>query len=280
MNFDLATRKMLTSFANKIVFASEAYVGLKSTLNDMSSQLISFLSDPAGPRDACLLSLARTLRPETAQGLSLARIGGEGDGGYVMHDGFTSGTAISVGVGRDDSWDRDMASHGFDVHSFDHTVSRLPSRSKSVTFHRIGLGTGPRCQPLEKLIELTRPGNHVILKVDIEGSEWSALTTGNLACFDQIVIEFHDIELALSKSDRVALLAGIHETHAPVHVHANNYGSMFRADSYWFPSTLEVTYVRRGVLEDWRPAKTLREDLDRPCDPRVSEITLRGILQI
>ena len=119
-----------------------------------------------------------------------------------------------------------------------------------------------------------------ILKVDIEGAEWTALQDADFGQFTQVLVELHDLDHVADDSRLLDLVKRLHSTHLPVHVHANNYDTVFKMESLWFCRAAEVTFVRRDMFEDWSPAQSLREDLDRPCDPRVSDISLAGILTI
>ena len=273
-------REWVKPLANKIVYASDAYVGVKSTLNDLSSEIITFTEPPGGPRDLDLLRLVHSLVPEDGDGLNLIRVGGAGDGGYVMHDALDVSAALSFGVGRDISWDRAVAARGVTVHAFDHTVRGLPEGAPGVVFHREGLGAHPGCLPLAAHIQRTCPPGDILLKIDIEGAEWEALIDEDLTRCSQVILELHGIETAVASELAQTLLESLRVTHAPVHIHANNYDSVFRVDRYWFPSTVEVTYVRRDQCSNWRRATSLRQDLDRPCDPRVADISLVGILNV
>jgi hypothetical protein len=271
-------REWVKPLADKIVYASDAYVGVKSTLNDLSSQIITFSQPHGDSRDSDLLRLVRSLIPEEADGLDMIRVGGAGDGGYVMRDSFEVAAALSFGVGRDISWDKDIASRGVPVHAFDHTVRGLPEDAPGVTFHRVGLGTHPGCLPLATHMQRTCPSGDVLLKVDIESGEWDALQDADLTRCSQVIVELHGLDKTLRNERSLRFLEELQRTHAPVHIHANNYDSVFRADRYWFAATVEATYVRRDMLRDWRRAASLREDLDRPCDPRVADISLAGVL--
>lgn len=273
-------KKAVTPLADKIVYASQAYVGLKSTVNDLSSSVITFTKPPVGPRDEALLLAVRALRPESADGLKLIRVGGDGDGGYVMHDDFSTPSALSIGVGRDISWDVAVAARGVRVHAFDHTVKGLPVPAPNVEFHRIGLGAGRDCIPWPEMVHMASPQGDVIAKIDIEGAEWQALENQDLSRSVQLILELHELSRLLDFPQRIAMLQQIHATHAPVHVHANNYDSLFRADNYWFCETVEISYVRRDVLSNWHPAPRMNTELDRPCDPRVADIDLSGLLAL
>lgn len=271
-------RRFILPLSNRLAYASDAYVNLKSSLNDLSSVLIEFERAPSGPRDQHLLDLVSCLRPETASNLTLGRCGGETDGGYVMCTNVAFKHAISIGVGSDVSWDIDLASRGVEVHAFDHTVKRLPQAHSNIHFYRIGLGRGPNCEPLSALMARSRVSKGCLLKVDIEGAEWDGLAAAEFETFPQIVMELHELSGVFANPDRIELLSRLHETHAPVHIHANNFGTLFRADSYWFADIVEVAFVRRDLFQGWKPSNALAHELDRPCDPRVPEISLAGIL--
>lgn len=273
-------RQSVKPLADKIVYASDAYVSLKSTVNDLAGSLIDFSRAPQGPGDQALVAVARHLRPWTAIGLDLIRVGGDHDGGYVMHSDATVSRAISVGVGRDISWDLEMAQRGAAVDAFDHTVSRLPSASAGVTFHKVGLGPGPGCVPLEQIVQIATCDVDAVLKVDIEGAEWSALDGAEFAQFTQVLLELHELDMATGDDRLLNLLQQLYATHLPVHVHANNYDTVFRMEDLWFCRAVEVSFVRRDLLDGWSPAGFMREDLDRPCDPRASDISLVGLLAL
>ena len=273
-------KAIVKPLADKIVYASQAYVSVKSSVNDLAGSLIDFSRPAQGPADIALVEMARYLRPWTAPDLELIRVGGDHDGGYVMSADLSTERAISVGVGRDITWDTAMALKGVRVDAFDHTVRKLPQKAPGVTFHKVGVGLEPGCRPLHSLVAETVGSSDCILKVDIEGNEWSALAGQDLGQFTQILLEFHDLENVAQDPRMRDVLRHLHTSHLPVHVHANNYSSVFQLDSLWFCSAIEVTFVRRDQLRGWRPADALREDLDRPCDPRTADISLRGILTL
>ena len=277
-------KKLAVPLADKIVYASGAYVSLKSTMNDLSQTLVIFEGEPSNPADERLLTFARAIRPMTSPQLELTRIGGATDGGYVMAEPVAASGAISIGVGWDVSWDQDIGSRGIPVAMFDHTVRKAPAHVPGGTFHRIGIGPthGPKIRPLDQLVSTAgfAGRDDLLLKMDVEGAEWLALTqptSANLQPFTQIALELHGI--AGLKDPRAAqgILATIEhlgETHYPIHAHANNYDELVRFGNWWFPNAIEVSFIRKDKLTDPRPAEALRTDLDSPCDPRVTEIDL------
>ena len=283
-------KKMAVPLADKIVYASGAYVSTKSTLNDLSSALIAFDGEPGGAADERLLEFARAIRPMTSPGLDLIRVGGPTDGGYVMAAPLAASGAISIGVGSDVSWDQDIGARGIPVAMFDHTIRKPPALVPNGTFYRLGIGSahGPKTQPLDQLLMVAgfNGRDDLLLKMDVEGAEWAALTQPGLADvqpFTQIVLELHGI--AGLKDERLAapILAAIEhltKSHVPVHVHANNYDELVRFGNWWFPNAIELSLVRRDLLADAQPAASMRTDLDAPCDPRVTEIDLTALTKL
>ena len=283
-------KKLTVPIADKIVYASGAYVSMKSTLNDLSTQLVTFDGQPNGPADERLLEFARMLRPMQSPDLELTRVGAATDGGYVMAKPIKASGAISIGVGSDVSWDADIGNRGIPVAMFDHTVRKPPAHVPTGTFHRIGIGptSTTNTKPLDQLIALAGFAGRtdLLLKMDVEGAEWSALTRpqpADLQPFTQIVLELHGLSALRQETTGVQLthaLEHISSTHVPVHVHPNNYDELVRFGNWWFPNAIEVSFVRKDLIENPTPATSLRTDLDAPCDPRVTEIDLSALTKL
>ena len=253
--------------------------------------LINFDSPPLDQRDERLLEFVRAIRPMTSANLTLERIGGPHDGGYVMATPVVAAGAISIGIGPDVSWDQGVAKLGIPVAMFDPTIRRLPRPVSGGRFYRIGIGPASyrgRYRSLNGLLELAGipEDGDLLLKLDVEGAEWSSLqniSSADLRRFAQVVVELHRLEELAAGEEAVEMLAVVghlRETHTPIHVHANNYGQIVRFGRYWFPSTVEVSYVRNELLEDSVPAPPGAVELDAPCDPRVAEVALDGLYRL
>ncbi|XP_014782484.1 probable methyltransferase-like protein 24 [Octopus bimaculoides] len=137
----------------------------------------------------------------------IVRVGSLGDGGWniCLDDGYypTKPCLVySFGIGGDSSFGVQMhKTFGCEVHSFDPFV-KGPHRELS-HYHAIGLGdkTGTyKGRKFMTLLDIRRHLNHMnkdicILKMDIEGSEWSslkkAMSDGELDHVKQIPLEFH-----------------------------------------------------------------------------------------
>lgn len=285
-------KRLVTPLADKIVYASGAYVGVKSTINGLGETLIDFDRAPTGLADERLHALARLIRPITSDSLRLVRVGGDHDGGYVMADDFDGVVgAISIGVGPDVTWDRAISDRGIRVAMFDPTVRRLPERVERGQFFRVGIGQASGSstyRPLPELVTMANLPGHgdLLLKVDVEGAEWPSferVEASHLQRCRQLAFEFHGLGALhdTASADRIlTVLASLSAHHAPIHVHANNYDDLVRFDGNWFPNAIEVTYLRRDRLGDARPTEVIADALDRPCDPRVPEIPLEALARL
>jgi hypothetical protein len=186
------------------------------------------------------------------------RVGSTLDGGYVMHKIGNEKVAISIGVGRDVSWDLAISKLGIMVHMFDHTVARPPTIFANSKFHKIGIRSS-KTKKSKKLLEIEgilkksgcEESENLILKIDIEGGEWEILEETEskfLEKFNQIIIEFHDVDL--NDPIKKNVLEKIRLTHSIIHINPNNYSKITSFEGYLFPNILEVTYVKNQLLHD------------------------------
>ncbi len=226
------------------------------------------------------------MRPMDVRGTSLVRKGRANDGGYIMsNSGLENAIAYSLGINNDVSWDLAMATLGCNVFQYDHTISALPELHPLFHWFRIGIAASPSSdgmlQPLDLLIEKNGHSdrNDLILKMDIEGAEWDAIeamSMDTLRQFSQIVIELHNVvnkaSDLLPKAERV--LRKLYSTHQPVHIHANNWGSLGFIDGTLIPDTIELTYVRRTDHQFEKCYKIFPTELDMPCRPEVPDYYL------
>lgn len=268
-------------------YTSRAYVDLKSQAVQMASSLISFTAEPTTPADDALLGALVAFLPVAVPESEHERVGGDHDGGYVMLKAAAPPLALSFGVGPDVSWDADLGQRGTRSHMFDHTVRKLPQDVPNGTFHRLGVGpqADSQLRTLADCMALAGvDGGRAYLKMDVEGAEWPVLAAVQpdvLAGFEQIVMECHDLGTLRdpAAADQIlAALENITAGHACIHIHANNYSRIIKFGSYWFPDTIEATFVRRDLLAVTAPPATIACEHDCPSDPRVEEIDLSGLV--
>lgn len=211
--------------------------------------------------------------------VNFIRTGRKNDGGYVMADCFEGvKTAYSLGICDDVSWDKDMAERNIDVFMYDHTIDKLPEENPRFHFFKCGIGgkSEGMFKTLDDLISENghENDNNMILKMDIEGSEWDVIEkTEALPKFSQIAIELHD--LCLGADERIVrCLEKLAETHVPVHIHANNCSDVCFFGDAMLPDALEITYLRRSDFEFSENTRFFPTPLDMKNDTSKPEIIL------
>ena len=229
--------------------------------------------------------LQKLLHIAKVEGFELVRTGRQHDGGYILLDDFHTGDiAYSFGICDDVSWDKDMASRGYDVFMYDHTIDGLPEENPRFHWSKLGIsdGTGNN-DKLKTLNELITANHHedkrnMILKMDVEGAEWgflSQVSSETLSQFSQMTFEFHGIpghpnpELVLSGFRK------LNKTHQLVHVHGNNGSNCISFGHKKFCTLLELTYVLRSkysLCENYDVNLPL--DIDSPNGALLPEIEL------
>ncbi len=134
------------------------------------------------------------------------RIGNNYDGGYVIPNNITFSKLYSFGISNNMTFDVDFVDK-FNIPAllFDPTISKLPNdvyNYNKLTFNKIGLYSSNCSKMIGNIIcdvktldtLLENEDNNIILKIDIEGDEFSSIlsTSDNIlnkcAC---IVAEFH-----------------------------------------------------------------------------------------
>ena len=165
--------------------------------------------------------LRAALKVKKIIGKRFVRLGKANDGGYIMVDNFdASGNAIaySFGIANDVSWDLDMARRGYDIFMYDPAIETLPIENDKFHFFKEGiLGIEVPEKSMHTLNYFLKRNGHedkqnMILKMDVEGAEWSFLSTvtaETLNKFDQILFEFHDLTQPKDQSVMNATLACI-----------------------------------------------------------------------
>lgn len=125
----------------------------------------------------------------------------------------------------------------------------------------------------------------LLLKIDIEGAEYSIFSDSNfyllLQNVNQIIIEFHDLKNRYFEFKRI--VRNLKSEYEIVHIHCNNYSDMFTMydfknegrDNVNFSDVLEITFVRKDKIDenDLLDAKEIYpiKGLDFPNDPSKGE---------
>lgn len=222
----------------------------------------------ASPR---LLALIERLRPIATE-YSLTRIGGSGDGGYLVPDDLSGVDAcFSPGVSTVADFELDLVGRGIPCFMADHSVNGPPVTHPLFDFEKKFLGSTDDSVYTRLDSWMLRKGsgfNDLVLQMDIEGAEYEVLLgvdVGLLRKFRILVIEFHGLEglfdtlgFELIKATFDRLLMDF----VVVHIHPNNCLPVVRCDGVEVAPVMEFTFLRKDRIGN----RTAREDFPHPLD--------------
>ncbi len=199
------------------------------------------------------------------------RIGGDGDGGYVVVDRLRpEQPVLSYGIGKFYEFDRQLALAGHKVFMFDHTIEKIEDLHPNMSLKLEGVGAQPdrdaKLQTIKNHIsEYKIKSSEIILKVDIEGSEYRVLPALEEEVFEsteQLLLEVHAMERLSNPAfltNFVNMFRKINRHFTLCHVHANNFdgddGYAF-LDGLIIPKILELTYIKTDLVNR-TPSKTV-----------------------
>jgi hypothetical protein len=208
----------------------------------------------------------------------LVRIGPKHDAGYVLADLFEKPNVISGGAGKNIDFENFFACRGSIVDIYDPTVNSILTESSNITHLKSAL-EGNRSGQFKstcnlqdainymKLKSLPHSGNY--LKLDIEGFEWDLLgcKTPPIEFFDQLIIEFHDLNL-LTESNFRTLYENVNKalrnSFFIISISANNWTRFINFGKSFTPLTYEVTYINN------RHSKLIKSFTDSPYKKLIS----------
>ena len=205
----------------------------------------------------------------------LIRIGGDGDGGYLVPDCIDGILAcFSPGVAQTCGFELDLAGRGIRSHMADLSVEGPPVVHPLFGFEKKFLGTVDDDQftRLQSWVARHEPaGGDLLLQMDIEGAEYAVLLDTPpdvLRRFRIVVLELHafDQVFVASAFDFYRQAMGkLLADFDVVHVHPNNCSRLRSNGVFEVPRVLEVTFLRRDhVVADPGRALTFPHPLDRP----------------
>lgn len=214
-----------------------------------------------------------TLRP-VETGYGLVRMGGEGDGGYLVPDDLEGIEAcFSPGVANTASFELDMARRGIPSFMADYSVDGPPEEHPLFRFEKKFLGAreDERHVTLDGWVGRCAPGRgDLVLQMDIEGAEWPVLIAsgeGTLGRFRVMVLELHDVQRVWERAGLAlmeAALGRLRGMFVVAHVHGNNRGGVVRRRGVAVPPLMEVTFLRRDRVRGSGGWASLPHRLDRP----------------
>mmetsp|Transcript_4816 Transcript_4816/g.8742 ORF Transcript_4816/g.8742 Transcript_4816/m.8742 type:complete len:355 (-) Transcript_4816:73-1137(-) len=191
------------------------------------------------------------------------RLGEEHDGGYlVCMDAVPNSqlrAAYSIGISDRDQFSLDVYNtFHVPVYQLDCTVANPASICPDCHFSQVCIkgASGAGAHPVGPNMDLTEvltntgqseaPRGSLIMKMDIEGSEWPVFADGafDVSKFQQIVLEFHGIDQEASHAQFAQAMRNILAANFRVaHIHGNNWGFMYNKEGASIPNVLEVTML-------------------------------------
>jgi hypothetical protein len=230
-----------------------------------------------------LRHLIARIHPKKTQH-AMVRLGGGGDGGYVIPDDLQGIDACySPGVAANASFELDMASRGIPCYLTDYSVDGPPFEHPSFHFIKKFLGTQTKDEfiTLDDWLQLTGGrGQDYLLQMDIEGAEYDVLATTSdhvLNRFRIIIVEFHDLHIMIERSGLHLIenvFARLLNNFTIVHLHANNHVRVNRYLDFLIPEVMEFTFLRNDRIRTTSKINALPHPLDRPNNPDLPELIL------
>jgi hypothetical protein len=254
-------------------------------------------------------ALYAALTPIQITNCTLARYGNANDGGYLMCANLMAAaeSGYSYGINGEDAWGCDVtaqtriAIHQYDCFNTtvpacpgDHPTTPSPRRGgpgdhpptprprrggpgAATMFHAECVGpqrTTIDSRPFDTIAAHVQAngdvGKRLIMKMDVEGSEWRSLAAAPdhlLEAIDQLAVEFHRVD----EPHFVDTAARLNQFFYVAHVHQNNYECRPGHDPFPGP-VFEVLFVNKriAVANPWVIARGA-SPLDAPNAPALPD---------
>lgn len=217
---------------------------------------------------------------------ALIRMGGEGDGGYLVPDDLAGIEAcFSPGVSDVASFEHELAHRNIKSFLADHSVDAPPISSDLFDFEKKYLGPKEDevFMTLESWVRRKAPAEgDMILQMDIEGAEYGVIfdtSSDTLKRFRILAIEFHGLDaLIVNGSFELFNLTftKLLKDFEVVHIHPNNYYPPLQYKEFSIPPLLEITFLRKDRITTRQPCTTFPHPLDRPNVPEREDLVLPG----
>jgi len=224
-----------------------------------------------------VIDLLLRLRPQD-NGHSLMRVGGPGDGGYLIPDDLSGITELfSPGSNRLSNFEKEVAQRwqikSYICDSIEEKPSDL-SAFQDFTPAWVGPYTdGGNLISLEQWVaDKSRLSGDLMLQMDIEGAEFQTLlatSTKLIKRFRIIVIELHFLEALKNRWAFEQIYSPFFDkilnNFDVIHAHPNNCCGVWSYGEVEYPRLIELTLHRKDRGKDLTPKKTSRNEMDQPC---------------
>jgi hypothetical protein len=224
---------------------------------------------PVGAQDPFF----RAIQPVTTE-YALVRIGGDGDGGYLVPDDLDGIVAcFSPGVSEKVTFESEILARGIRTFQIDASIADTPLQHPLNQFERkyLGIVSDEQTVTLDDWVNSKAgdlPGD-LMLQMDIEGHEWLTLaqvSEATLRRFRIVVLELHGLDRVFDQFGAMVLIPVLERLRRYfdiVHLHANNVYPVVEGQHYAVPPLVEVTLLRKDRSTQRRAAAHFPHPLDR-----------------
>lgn len=229
----------------------------------------------------------KILSPVNIQDHARIRLGNKNDGGYVLLDDYQH-TLISIGIGRDTSFDHEFCKAKQRVFQFDHTIEAAPKCCENPNFLKLGLRAtnseqDSKLLTLQEIVSICIGDQSLsaILKIDIEGDEIKVLEEVDseklIKQFRQIVVEIHNLEMSyeeLQRSRYQRVFTSLTKHFFIVNYHANNFTKLLVEGNVVVPSTFELTLANKELYSQEDSEYVYDKLINRANNPKFLDTNL------
>lgn len=209
-------------------------------------------------------------------GHSMVRLGGNGDGGYLVPDDLEGiGACFSPGVSDVANFELAFAAKGVKSYLADYSVESAPAKHELIDFEKKYLGCEENdiFMTLDSWIQRKEPnGKDFVLQMDIEGAEYDVIYDINsetLKKFRILVIEFHRLDSLFDKTGFKLINLTFNKLLKDfeiVHIHPNNCRAPVIYKSFEVPPLMEFTFIRKDrAVNTGKYSVDFPHPLDEPC---------------
>ena len=217
------------------------------------------------------------LRPKPV-GKKLIRIGGEGDGGYLLPNDLSGiDVCFSPGVDVTSTFEEELAD-SYDIRTFmvDYSVEKPAIENRLFHFDKKFLGN----KNDKKFIRLedwvtanSKESSDLLLQMDIEGAEYEVIIDTPREIFKKfriMAIEFHFLDIIFNKNAFKlveAVFDKLSNDFTVVHIHPNNSRPIINKGPIGIPELLEFTFLRNDRVLESDEKLNFPHALDEQCAP-------------
>ena len=189
----------------------------------------------------------------------LLRLGEENDGGYLIpNDFFDIKTNYSAGIGELTKFEKDLEEK-FSIKSnmidFNHINPKILPKGSKFFKKKIGIISSKNEININDILK--NEDKEIIFKMDIEGDEYSILTSiseENLNKIRIFVIELHDLRHLRNYfffKTFEKIVSRLNNSFYVCHLHANNSSKVKNIGGFCVPDMLEVTLIRKDRIKNF-----------------------------